>query len=90
MGFQGAGTIWPRYAAHLIELAGYPDAQAELGFPNPPRGWAIGTCGWMRTSAKDGVHLALSPGMEARDVGALRVQSWLQVLAKVLEAAGIS
>lgn len=90
IGFDGAGTIWPRYVAHLTELAGSPDAQAALGFPNLSRGWAIGTRGWMRALAKDYAHLALSPGMEAREVAALREESWHQALAKVLEAAGIA
>ena len=46
MGFDGAGTIWSRYVAHLTEWARSSGAQAELGFPELSRRWAIGTCGW--------------------------------------------
>jgi REP element-mobilizing transposase RayT len=90
MGTVRAGLVWPCYLAHLAELAGSPDAQAKLGFPNLSRGWAIGTRGWMRALAKDHAHLALSPGMEAREVRMLREERWHQALAGVLAAAGVA
>lgn len=77
---------WPRYLAHLGELAGNLEEQKRLGWEGFSRGWALGSAEWSRAVAKDHTQLALSPGIEAHAARALREADWNHQLDTALIA----
>lgn len=79
-------TGWRAYAQRLRDLAVEGDwarEHEELG-----RGWAIGTSGWRKAVAKEYQHLALAPGLAARESDELKHARWADALEQALRAIG--
>jgi REP element-mobilizing transposase RayT len=79
---------WASYLERLRQLALDPAEQERLGFGAMSRGWAIGTDAWKKAVAKDHAALAISPGLAAADVRALREAKWQECLDMTLATAG--
>ena len=67
---------WRGHLEWLAELARDEARQKKLGFDTFCQGWGIGTSGWRKAVAKEFAAKALSPGLEAREIRALREAVW--------------
>lgn len=79
---------WKVYVRRLVELAWAKERQAELGFPEMSRGWAIGTHGWRQTLARDHAQRALAPGLAAQELAELKQACCEQALETLLRSTG--
>ena len=79
---------WSRYCGALEDLAGDQAAQAEQGFGEMSRGWAIGTVGWRKAVAQDHRQLALTPGLPQKELKELKQAEWERVLGELLIQVG--
>jgi putative transposase len=88
LGYSDTPDGWRAYTRMLIDLSANSADQKEMGFGEMSRGWAIGTHGWRKSIAQEHTHLALSPGLSARERNDLRHAKWTAVLARALALAG--
>ncbi len=79
---------WRRYCGVLEDLAGDKPAQAEQGFDEMSRGWAIGTAGWRKAVAHDHRQLALTPGLPQKELKELKQAEWERVLGDLFIQVG--
>lgn len=75
-GLRPGKAGWSAYLGHLAQLAGDTEQQRALGFAEMSKGWAIGTHGWRRALAKEHAAKALSQGLPAAELQALREAKW--------------
>jgi putative transposase len=90
MGFSDSTAGWKQYTDFLAELAVNGSEQERLGFGNLSSGWAIGTGAWRKALAEDNRALALSPGLETREIRLLKEAHWRTVLEGLMIDAGKS
>lgn len=88
MGFSDTAAGWKQYADFLADLAVNGPEQERLGFGNLSSGWAIGTGAWRKALAEDNRVLALSPGLETRELRLLKEAHWRTVLGGVMAKVG--
>jgi putative transposase len=87
-GWDDSATGMAAYLTYLVSLADDQEEQKSLGFEGLSKGWAIGTEAWRRTIAKDHAHLALNPGLDAKELNSLKSTRWSQVLEDELTRIG--
>ena len=79
---------WSAYQELLRQVAASPEEQERQGFAAMSCGWAIGTQGWRQAVARDHAHLAINPGLGAKEARALREATWEARLADLLREVG--
>jgi putative transposase len=87
-GWNDTPDGWADYVAHLVALADRHEEQKRLGYHGFCTGWAIGTHGWRRELAREHAQMALSPGLAADQLRALREARWRDTLERQLHLAG--
>jgi putative transposase len=87
-GWEDSSVGLQHYVSYLADLAEDEAAQKRLGLEKLSVGWAIGTQGWRRQVAKDHAHLALNPGLEAKELHDFKEERWRSVLEQGLSSAG--
>jgi putative transposase len=87
-GWEDNSVGLQHYVSYLTDLAENEAAQKRMGLEKMSVGWAIGTQGWRRSVAKDHAHLALNPGLEAKELQDFKEMRWRSVLEQGLGSAG--
>ena len=85
LGLEDTAYGWKNYVEVLQSLAADRVAQEQQGFGELSRGWAIGTAGWRKAIAKDHAHLALAPGVVAKEIRKLKEANWENHLHLILQ-----
>jgi len=88
LGWEDSPVGWQAYENYLAKLSADPAEQDRQGFKELSHGWAIGTHGWRRATARKHAHLALSPGIERKQLQDLREVRWSMMLATLLQGSG--
>lgn len=88
LGLADTSKGWSEYIAMLVALARDPAEQERQGFSELESGWAIGTAGWRAAVARQHAHLALSPGIPAAELRAIKEARWLEALRRELAHSG--
>jgi REP element-mobilizing transposase RayT len=81
---------WSRYVEYLGALAAQPTEEQRREERELCTGWAIGTAGWKRSIAREHVHLAALPDLDASELREIKEQRCHRELEHLLTAVGKS
>jgi putative transposase len=87
-GLTDTAEDWALYVDELKSLAGDPLRQEREGLTNLSKDWAIGTSGWRRALAEEHSAMAISVGIDAKELSEIKEAKWRLALGAALMEAG--